>query len=159
MADVEILPKRIVDKITYPSNGCWLFSGSLTHNGYGQIKLNRKTTRVHRYSYELFNGNIDNNLLVLHKCDTRNCMGPDHLFLGTSKDNTKDMINKGRFSCGFNTGNWTHPDGRESILSKEDVLNIKSDFFDKKITQDKIANKYKVTQSHISRIINNKVCI
>lgn len=51
---------------------------------------------AHRVSWELFRGPIPNKLFVLHKCDNKNCINPDHLFLGTAKDNIHDCIRKGR---------------------------------------------------------------
>lgn len=75
---------------------CWLWQGALT-NGYGYMNIgSEKHVGVHRLSYELANGEIPNDLLVCHKCDVRNCVRPDHLFLGTYTDNLVDSWNKGR---------------------------------------------------------------
>lgn len=56
----------------------------------------RKIFRVHRVSWEIHFGPIPSGMFVLHKCDTRHCVRPDHLFLGTNDDNMKDMAKKGR---------------------------------------------------------------
>jgi HNH endonuclease len=80
-------------------SGCLLWVGSYTKGrdgGYGWVRWQRKQVRVHRLVYEQYYGPIPNGMWVLHKCDTRNCANPDHLFLGTAKDNTNDMIKKGR---------------------------------------------------------------
>lgn len=77
------------------SGECWLWKGNLYKDGYGQFALGFKQLRAHRVSYQL--SVIDpGELYVLHKCDCRNCVNPEHLFLGTQKDNIRDMWLKGR---------------------------------------------------------------
>ena len=93
---------RFMEKVT-KTESCWLWNGTTQKNGYGQFYDGANTRTkgknmegAHRVAYELFVGEIPDKLCVLHKCDVRNCVNPDHLFLGTHKDNTKDMIDKGR---------------------------------------------------------------
>ncbi len=75
---------------------CWLWNGALT-NGYGFFSVKLKNYRAHRWYYEYLNGKINSSKRILcHKCDIRHCVNPDHLFLGSYKDNTHDAINKGR---------------------------------------------------------------
>lgn len=95
------LNDRLFNKIEYiPESGCWLWVGAKTKNsrfGYGIIKINGKTkTLVHRLSWEIFNGLIPSGVNVLHHCDTPTCINPNHLFLGTQKDNVSDMFDKKR---------------------------------------------------------------
>lgn len=66
--------------------------------GYGQFNTSIKLVRAHRFSYELHFGKIPQGMFVCHKCDIPNCVNPEHLFLGTPKDNTQDCIRKGRFN-------------------------------------------------------------
>ena len=75
---------------------CWLWEGMLSWGGYGLLKVSGRKRRAHRISWELHNGPIPPGLLVLHKCDVRHCVRPDHLFLGTDLDNVVDMHIKGR---------------------------------------------------------------
>jgi hypothetical protein len=77
-------------------NGCWEWQRSKDKDGYGYIKKDQKTTKAHRVSYELHYGPIENGLWVLHRCDNPSCVNPEHLWLGTAKDNSDDMIAKGR---------------------------------------------------------------
>lgn len=85
------------------SDGCWLWTASLDISGYGLIRRGSrgtKTEKAHRVSWELTNGPIPAGLLVLHRCDVRACVRPDHLFLGTNQDNTQDANDKGRLVKG-----------------------------------------------------------
>ena len=91
---------RFYSKILLPNiNGCMEWQGAL-RRGYGafhfQIKGKNKIIPAHRFSYKLFIGNIPNNKIICHKCDNRRCVSPEHLFLGTHKKNSQDMVNKGR---------------------------------------------------------------
>ena len=87
---------RLFGKSEIADGGCWLWNGSQTHNGYGEIRTPDGLKRVHRVSFELFCGPIPEGMKVLHECDVRNCWNPDHLFTGTSKENSEDMVKKGR---------------------------------------------------------------
>lgn len=76
--------------------GCWIWMGSLDPGGYGTIKTFGKNEKTHRASWKAFVGPIPDGLKVLHTCDIRCCINPDHLFIGTQADNVADMIAKGR---------------------------------------------------------------
>jgi hypothetical protein len=77
---------------------CWNWTASTNGNGYGQFKVSRtrKNITAHRMSYVLHHGQIPDGLWVLHKCDNRKCVNPDHLFLGDAAANVHDMDAKGR---------------------------------------------------------------
>lgn len=78
-------------------NNCWNWQGALNHGGYGKFSMKTyKNISAHRASYIIFKGKIADNLYVCHTCDNPKCVNPDHLWLGTNKDNQRDSIKKGR---------------------------------------------------------------
>lgn len=91
------LRDRFYDQfIPVTESGCWLWIGCCSKSGYGQIKDHYKTKTAHRTSYELHIGEIPEGMLVCHKCDVPFCVNPNHLFIGTSRDNILDSVSKGR---------------------------------------------------------------
>jgi hypothetical protein len=80
---------------------CWLWTGSLNGNGYGQIKHGVGRPRLaHRIAWELAHGPIPPGVAVLHRCDNPACVRHGHLFLGTQLDNVADMLTKRRQAHG-----------------------------------------------------------
>lgn len=105
------LEKRFWEKVE-KSDGCWNWVGHVHPLGYGKIKnggrKNCKVLIASRVSWEIHNGPIPNGLCVLHKCDNRKCVRPDHLFIGTKGDNNRDRHFKGR--------DWKMPSDRVAEL-------------------------------------------
>lgn len=75
---------------------CWLWNGDYTGSGYGRFYMDAKSFRAHRIAYLIYHGNLPEEELICHKCDNPRCVNPQHLWAGTSKENTDDMIAKGR---------------------------------------------------------------
>lgn len=110
--------------IPEPNTGCWLWVGATRANGYGVIGIDkqrpeRRWDYAHRVSWLLHRGNITKNMMVLHRCDVRCCVNPDHLFLGTQADNMQDALRKNRLPTAVN--------GRyKTKLSISDVIAIRA---------------------------------
>lgn len=132
-----------------PNTGCWLWTGYLnTRSKYGVMSIENKKKFAHRVAYEIFKGEIPDNLCVCHKCDVRTCVNPDHLFLGTKTDNMQDCLSKGRFSIGSKHKN--------SKLNESEVLVIRDTYNNSNITQKELAKIYGVSQTTIRLVIEKK---
>lgn len=77
---------------------CWIWTGCLFQRGYGHYILRKKDYRSHRVAYQIAYGTIPLDKVVCHKCDNPSCVNPTHLFLASPKENTHDMIVKGRLN-------------------------------------------------------------
>ncbi len=77
---------RFLQKIEISSESCWEWQGC-TSNGYGQINIDRKTTRAHRFIYEYYHGKISSELQIDHLCSNRKCVNPNHLEQVTQQEN------------------------------------------------------------------------
>lgn len=138
----------LVDKKS--NDECWNWLGGISDNGYGAIDIDGKTISTHRFSYSISKGKIPEGLKVLHSCDNRGCVNPNHLFVGTAKDNTQDMISKGRLNppIGERCGN--------AKVTKSQVLEIR-ELWKSGMKQKNIAPIYGLANAYISTIVNRKV--
>lgn len=126
---------------------CWGWKYSQQPSGYSQIRVDGTTQLAHRLSYELHYGPIPPGLHVCHKCDNRECVNPNHLFLGTHADNMRDRDSKGRVRHGQD-----HPC---AILAEQDVVAIRV-LAEQGIRQQVIAAKFGVQLNEVSRIVRGE---
>lgn len=117
-------------------------------SGYGQIMLGpkgqRRCVRAHRWVWEQIHGPIPAGLCVLHRCDNRACVNPQHLFLGTQLDNIADKVAKDRQQKGERVPN--------ARLREQDVRTIRSSV----ASQRELAKHFGVDQSTISDVVRRK---
>lgn len=102
-AFIAELTQRDIDRFwakVDTSGECWNWTSTIQRLGYGQFRVGTKQLKAHRVAWVIFNGPIPTGKLVCHHCDNRKCVRPDHLFIGTARDNTHDCIQKGRFPAG-----------------------------------------------------------
>jgi hypothetical protein len=127
------------------SGSCWIWTASVAGKGYGQMKLprQRKQEYSHRIAYMLYKGQIPEGIQVCHTCDTPHCCNPDHLFLGTAKENLQDMRAKNRHLSGAKNS--------QAKLTEKEVAQIK-ECLRIGIPQSKIAVTFGVHQTIISKI-------
>jgi hypothetical protein len=93
-------------------DGCWEWHASVGRSGYGTFTCKGVTWGSHRFSWAAANGQIPPGMSVLHRCDNKLCVRPDHLFLGTQADNMADKMAKGRQQRGLGHGSHTMPERR-----------------------------------------------
>lgn len=137
--------------IPEPNSGCWIWLGATNNKGYGVLSIKKdgswKVVLATRFSYELHHGPIQPGLCALHKCDTPICINPDHLFLGTKRDNTLDAVRKGRIKFGETNG--------VARLTSDQVIAIRDELAIG-ASQAELAAKFQIHQSEISRIASRK---
>jgi hypothetical protein len=95
----QILLKDIIrfeKRFIKDKNNCWIWKTSKDKSGYGQFWYKGKVLRAHRFSWVLYRGEIPKEMYVCHHCDIRTCQNPEHLFLGSCKENIQDASRKKR---------------------------------------------------------------
>ncbi len=129
---------------------CWEWTAWKNNKGYGQISYQGKLQLAHRFSWKLANEDPPGEMCVLHRCDNPLCVNPNHLFLGTQKDNMQDKKRKRRTASQKGTENG------KAKLTEENVLRIRELYSTGNYYQRELAVKYKVSRSQIKEIVNRK---
>lgn len=132
------IKERLLEKVK-KTNYCWNWTGRRCPKGYALMSEGR----AHRFSYSVFNGPIPRGLYVLHRCDNRACVNPEHLFLGTQLDNMRDCKIKGRNVKGEKI--W------KAKLKENDIFCIRNNY---RLGEGrKMADMYHISTTHLYRII------
>lgn len=140
---------RLMMYVKKAENGCWLWTGAtIGPQGYGTFWLDQKQIPAHRASYFLLKGPLLPGLVVMHSCDDRQCVNPEHLSLGSHEDNMQDMAQKGRSTRG-------ERNGQAGVLTDADVRLLKGEYVPKRDGElVRLAVKYCTTVSAISQIVS-----
>ena len=130
--------------------GCWGWTGCAPKKpGYAQFRSCMKIFRAHRASWIIHFGEIPKGMLVLHKCDNKICSNPDHLFLGTDRDNILDYLKKYK----KNTISISGENNMHSKLKKEHVLYIRNN---SQVKRKELSKMFDVSLTCINDILLNK---
>lgn len=141
-----------LDRSVSKSDGCWDWTGARTAAGYGHFYIRGQHFYAHRLSFELNVGSIAVGLVVCHRCDRPSCVRPDHLFLGTDKDNSDDKIRKGRLVMPPVRKGADHHSAR---LSADNVRSIRSSFACGESGRA-LASRFGVSASAVSAIVRGR---
>lgn len=144
---MNILEKRLLEKILITSSDCWEWQGNL-YKGYGRVKINYKSYPTHRLSAHIYKGfSLESSKFICHHCDNKKCCNPGHLYIGDHKTNMRDVVDRKLMPSGINNHN--------SKLNLKKVIEIK-ELLSKNISQRVIAAKFKVSRNCIAQIHHNK---
>lgn len=143
--------ERIMRSISVSPSGCWEWTHSLDRVGYGKIKALNRTLQAHRFSWMVFRGEIPDSLCVLHECDNRKCVNPDHLFLGTQKDNMDDCARKGR-----NADMKKLARESNSKVTEDQVREIRRLYFEGGLRQEDIGNQFGLSKGGVQAIASRR---
>lgn len=134
--------------------GCWVWQRAFNSVGYPMLAKPKYGSRLaHRAFYQHRYGVIDPSLHVCHHCDRPACVNPEHLFVGTARDNMKDMVTKGRQAK--HKPNLQGSKNHQSILTESDVVEIR-ELYRQGLKQTEIAPRYGVTNHCICLVVNRK---
>jgi hypothetical protein len=125
---------------------CWNWIGGINDYHYGVFYVNRRPHYAHRYSWKLYRGEIPTRMCILHHCDNRLCVNPNHLFMGNRIDNINDMMNKNRQAKGER-----HPAAK---LNRNDVVYIREQYTNHNKKQCELAIELGMSHQEISEIVN-----
>jgi hypothetical protein len=139
-----------VDRST--PDACWEWTAPLTTQGYGQFLIDYKMHRAHRVAYMLTKGVIPEGKVVMHTCDNRACVNPNHLTVGTQAENLADMSRKGRGRNGMLAGTRNG----SAKINEEDVAAIRALVLTHRFTQAYIGNLFGIDQTTVSLIVLRK---
>lgn len=142
---------KIFSRVKKCESGCWEWQGYCQPGGYGRLKFDRQTTElVHRKVFKEVN-KLELNVkeLVCHKCDNPKCVNPDHLFMGSHRDNLLDCIAKNRKVYQKQENHWK---AKLDWKMVDEIRKLRQEGW----TLMKLGEKFSVNHTNISNICLNK---
>jgi len=146
----EKLVNRFTAKINKHANGCWEWAGNLLPNGYGAIQVNGRKESAHRLSYRIFIGHIPSGMYVCHHCDNKKCVKPDHLFVGSARDNAHDRAKKGRSAILVGERN------PAAKLTDMDRARLVAEYINGSVPLNHLAKRYGISMSRIFKLTSKR---
>lgn len=140
-----------LEERTEKTGTCWLFGGARRNRCHAEISVRDYPTYVHQVSYAIHHGPIPPGRVVRHTCDVGNCWRPDHLLLGSQRENVADMWARGREHRPPVRVGESHPAAR---LTDEQVAEIRRRWFAHPRDQRALAREYGCSQSTIWRLVH-----
>ncbi len=132
------------------TSNCWKWIGATQPDGYGSVTFHGQRWPAHKFAFFLTHGKVTKGLFILHKCDNKGCVNPDHLYEGTTKDNARDASQRGRLN----------PHRGESCstskLTTQNVIEIRKRYRWYKVPASLLAKEYGVCRQLINGIIARK---
>lgn len=147
------------------TDGCWEWTGSRNHKGYGRFGLRGRNRYAHRVAWEMARGPVTEGVLVCHSCDNPSCVRLEHLFVGTNSDNIKDAANKRRLWVQRNPegaiarfGKRLRPGTRGENchwhkLTTADVIEIRRRYAAGGCSQSQLGREFGIAQPTVSEIV------
>ncbi|HEY5267531.1 MAG TPA: HNH endonuclease signature motif containing protein [Candidatus Saccharimonadales bacterium] len=170
---------RFLSNVDKPDKiGCWVWKGSLDKSGYGRMKIQNKGYAAHRLSYFLYKGIIPDGLWVLHTCDNRPCVNPEHLYVGDVQQNMRDAVERNRMAKGARNGSVTHAEKRyknwliwrksvpdlvkgekngRAKLNTDQVQTIRELYQNGNLNKEELGRQFNVSGVLIGKIIRNEL--
>lgn len=145
-------------------DACQEWTGGKSSSGYGVAWVKGQIVSAHRLSYMVHKGDIAEGKFILHRCDNRGCINPNHLIAGDAKANSLDMVAKGREAKGEANGANTCPENvlrgegiGNSKLTEENIVEIRARYAAGGVTQEMLGVKFGVSQVLVGLIVRRRI--